>query len=76
VARAAESTMRCAGLGGGLAAVGFAVGTAFGGWAVALGPAIGESVGVAIGVALASPYRRAQMARGEGGYVFARPHRS
>jgi hypothetical protein len=46
--RAAESTEGYAALGGGLAALGFAVGTVAGDWTALIGAAVGEAVAVTI----------------------------
>ena len=52
MARAAGSAESFAAVGGGLAAVGFAIGAVAGEWAAFIGAALGEAIGVAIVVAL------------------------
>jgi hypothetical protein len=62
MARAAGSTTRYAVVGGGLAAIGFAVGAAAGDWAALVGAAVGEGIGVAI-VAAVRHYPRERSAQ-------------
>jgi hypothetical protein len=62
--RAAGSAERYAALGGGLAALGFALGAVAGEWAALIGAAVGEGIGVAIVVAFGAACRAVQGQQG------------